>query len=69
MVTPDTNKCNEESIGVSRIVTCEVQLSQRRMCPLALKTVMREILSALEVNCILELDFNKKGDRGAALLS
>ena len=46
---PDTDKCDEESVGVSLIVTCEVQQPKEDVL-LALKTLTEEILSPIQVN-------------------
>ena len=60
MVTPGIDQCDEESIGVSCTVTRDVQFSQRKMCHFAFKTIMKEVLSPIQVNCMFELDFNEK---------
>ena len=60
VVTPGIDQCDKESIGVSCTVTCDVQFSQRKMCHFALKTITKEVLSPVQVNCMFELDFNEK---------
>lgn len=60
MVTPNTSECDEESVGVNRIVTCEVAFSPKKTCHFALKTSTKEILSPVQVNHMLEQDFNEK---------
>ena len=60
MVTPGIDQCHEESIGVGCTVTCDVQFSQRKMCHFALNTIMKEVLSPVQVNRMFELDFNEK---------
>lgn len=58
MVAPDTCE-SDESLGVNRTVTREVQFSPRKMCHFVLKTHVKEILNPAQVNRMFELDFGE----------
>ena len=53
------NSGEDDCIGVNRIITREVQFSQKKTCHFALKTHTKEILSPLQVKRMFELDFSE----------
>ena len=58
---PDTDKCDEESVGVSRIVTCEVQQPKEDVLLCSQDTYggnpqsnSSELNVGVQVNCLFE---------------